>query len=210
MNTRRSRSGSPYLLVALYPILLTFNQGCWTCRKRHQKCDEGKPGCFNCRLRGVECGGYGVKLGDFTSRGGPHGNMQMVSKIVRGAPNESRPRQGRSRKQPYESQQAASGPKPQNATQPQKNIPAIEPSVKASAVVCASPPSASVCDSLTTLSNADGQETLRKEQSEEQNHLGRSSDDDASIDPSSATSSNQSTEHADTPTGGKDNCVMDR
>uniref|UniRef100_L2FYG6 Uncharacterized protein n=1 Tax=Colletotrichum fructicola (strain Nara gc5) TaxID=1213859 RepID=L2FYG6_COLFN len=134
----------------------------------------------------------------------------MVSKIVRGAPNESRPRQGRSRKQPNESQQAASGPKPQNATQPQKNIPAIEPSVKAPAVVCASPPSASVGDSPKILSNADGQETLRKEQSEEQNHLGRSSDDDASIDPSSATSSNQSTDHADTPTGGKDKCVMDR
>ncbi|KAJ0414462.1 fungal-specific transcription factor domain-containing protein [Aspergillus carlsbadensis] len=55
--------------------------GCRTCRKRHQKCDERKPTCFNCRLRGVECGGYKVTLGDFTAYSGVEG--QMVSRVRR-------------------------------------------------------------------------------------------------------------------------------
>ncbi|KAL3454447.1 fungal-specific transcription factor domain-containing protein [Aspergillus insuetus] len=55
--------------------------GCRTCRKRHQKCDERKPTCFNCRLRGVECGGYKVTLGEFTSYSGIEG--QMVSRVRR-------------------------------------------------------------------------------------------------------------------------------
>ncbi|PYH77016.1 hypothetical protein BO82DRAFT_395733 [Aspergillus uvarum CBS 121591] len=58
--------------------------GCWTCRKRHQKCDEQKPTCLNCRLRGVDCGGYGIVLTDFTARGSRKG--QMVSKIKRNRP----------------------------------------------------------------------------------------------------------------------------
>lgn len=56
--------------------------GCCTCRKRHQKCDETKPACWNCRLRGVECGGYGIKLTEFTAHSGRDG--QMVSKMVSG------------------------------------------------------------------------------------------------------------------------------
>ncbi|KAL2839672.1 fungal-specific transcription factor domain-containing protein [Aspergillus pseudodeflectus] len=55
--------------------------GCRTCRKRHQKCDERKPTCFNCRLRGVECGGYKITLGDFTAYSGIEG--QMVSRVRR-------------------------------------------------------------------------------------------------------------------------------
>lgn len=39
----------------------TFS-GCWTCRERHVKCDEGKPTCNRCRKAGVECQGYGIKL----------------------------------------------------------------------------------------------------------------------------------------------------
>ncbi|KAL3471503.1 fungal-specific transcription factor domain-containing protein [Aspergillus californicus] len=55
--------------------------GCRTCRKRHQKCDERKPTCWNCRLRGVECEGYKVTLGEFTSYSGIEG--QMVSRVRR-------------------------------------------------------------------------------------------------------------------------------
>lgn len=61
--------------------------GCWTCRKRHQKCDETKPGCLNCRIRGTECGGYGIRLAEFTVRGG-YLDGQMVSKVTRGGPRE--------------------------------------------------------------------------------------------------------------------------
>ena len=32
--------------------------GCETCRKRHVKCDEGKPACDTCLSRGMTCGGY--------------------------------------------------------------------------------------------------------------------------------------------------------
>ncbi|KAJ5093599.1 hypothetical protein N7456_009460 [Penicillium angulare] len=60
--------------------------GCWTCRKRHQKCDEQKPTCLNCRLRGADCGGYGIVLTDFTALSNRKG--QMVSKIKR---NQNRP-----------------------------------------------------------------------------------------------------------------------
>ncbi|KAG8162076.1 hypothetical protein KVR01_007841 [Diaporthe batatas] len=61
--------------------------GCCTCRKRHQKCDETKPACWNCRLRGVECGGYGIKLTEFTAHSGHDG--QMVSKMVSGSPGKN-------------------------------------------------------------------------------------------------------------------------
>ncbi|KEZ46731.1 hypothetical protein SAPIO_CDS0007 [Scedosporium apiospermum] len=66
--------------------------GCWTCRKRHQKCDETKPSCANCRIRGVQCGGYDVRLADFTARKGGF-DGQMVSRIRRlGRHDESRDR----------------------------------------------------------------------------------------------------------------------
>lgn len=39
----------------------TFS-GCWTCRERHVKCDEGKPTCNRCHKAGVGCQGYGIKL----------------------------------------------------------------------------------------------------------------------------------------------------
>ncbi|OHF02301.1 hypothetical protein CORC01_02294 [Colletotrichum orchidophilum] len=36
--------------------------GCWTCRSRRVKCDETKPHCSPCKLRGLDCQGYGVRL----------------------------------------------------------------------------------------------------------------------------------------------------
>lgn len=35
--------------------------GCYTCRRRKKKCDEAKPECNNCTLRGFPCTGYGPK-----------------------------------------------------------------------------------------------------------------------------------------------------
>ncbi|KAE8147164.1 hypothetical protein BDV25DRAFT_39163 [Aspergillus avenaceus] len=29
--------------------------GCWTCRRRRRKCDEGKPRCKNCESKGLSC-----------------------------------------------------------------------------------------------------------------------------------------------------------
>ncbi|KAJ3549497.1 hypothetical protein NM208_g475 [Fusarium decemcellulare] len=39
----------------------TFS-GCWTCRARKVKCDEARPRCRQCRRKGTECEGYGVRL----------------------------------------------------------------------------------------------------------------------------------------------------
>lgn len=36
--------------------------GCWTCRRRGYKCDEGKPECNNCLNRKVPCEGYALRL----------------------------------------------------------------------------------------------------------------------------------------------------
>ncbi|KAB8260722.1 hypothetical protein BDV32DRAFT_149158 [Aspergillus pseudonomiae] len=35
--------------------------GCWTCRRRRRKCDEGKPRCENCEAKGFSCR-YGADL----------------------------------------------------------------------------------------------------------------------------------------------------
>lgn len=36
--------------------------GCWTCRSRGVKCDEGKPVCSRCTRAKLECQGYGLRL----------------------------------------------------------------------------------------------------------------------------------------------------
>ncbi|PVH71909.1 hypothetical protein DL98DRAFT_392609, partial [Cadophora sp. DSE1049] len=39
----------------------TFS-GCWTCRDRRVKCDEGRPFCRRCTAARVDCQGYDIKL----------------------------------------------------------------------------------------------------------------------------------------------------
>ncbi|CUM67142.1 uncharacterized protein PRCAT00004833001 [Priceomyces carsonii] len=36
--------------------------GCWTCKKRHRKCDEAKPSCNNCIKTNRPCEGYDLRL----------------------------------------------------------------------------------------------------------------------------------------------------
>ncbi|KAJ5173044.1 hypothetical protein N7492_005637 [Penicillium capsulatum] len=38
------------------------HQGCWTCKRRHRRCDNARPTCANCACHGVECEGYEVRL----------------------------------------------------------------------------------------------------------------------------------------------------
>ncbi|KAG5418834.1 hypothetical protein I9W82_003552 [Candida metapsilosis] len=48
--------------------------GCWTCKKRHRKCDEAKPECNNCKNTGRKCEGYGLRVSfDFFQQGGGSG-----------------------------------------------------------------------------------------------------------------------------------------
>ncbi|ERS96053.1 uncharacterized protein SPSK_00709 [Sporothrix schenckii 1099-18] len=35
--------------------------GCWTCRARKKKCDDGQPSCDACAMRSITCYGYGAK-----------------------------------------------------------------------------------------------------------------------------------------------------
>ncbi|KAL3483507.1 fungal-specific transcription factor domain-containing protein [Aspergillus germanicus] len=56
--------------------------GCWTCRARRIKCDEGRPKCQRCARLNVDCG-YGVKLiwhEESMARGVCHGRQAVWSK----------------------------------------------------------------------------------------------------------------------------------
>ncbi|VUC20779.1 unnamed protein product [Clonostachys rosea] len=43
------------------PPRKTFT-GCWTCRARRLKCDEERPECIQCQLKGITCEGYTTRL----------------------------------------------------------------------------------------------------------------------------------------------------
>lgn len=43
-------------------ISINKSTGCWTCRRRGYKCDEGKPFCHNCTRLNLQCEGYGIRL----------------------------------------------------------------------------------------------------------------------------------------------------
>lgn len=92
--------------------------GCWTCRKRHQKCDEEKPGCRNCRSRGVQCGGYAIQLGEFSISSSADGHM--VSKLTRVGRADGKARRGRP---PRSSQRSARLPNSAKNPAPAGNIP---------------------------------------------------------------------------------------
>jgi hypothetical protein len=40
---------------------LRSKHGCWTCRLRKKKCDEGRPQCSTCESLAITCHGYGPK-----------------------------------------------------------------------------------------------------------------------------------------------------
>lgn len=40
---------------------LWSKHGCWTCRLRKKKCDEGHPRCSTCESLSITCHGYGSK-----------------------------------------------------------------------------------------------------------------------------------------------------
>ncbi|KAJ5338230.1 hypothetical protein N7452_004958 [Penicillium brevicompactum] len=43
-------------------MLTRSHTGCWTCKRRRRRCDNGRPACQNCRERRVDCEGYEVRL----------------------------------------------------------------------------------------------------------------------------------------------------
>ncbi len=43
-------------------VMPRSRKGCATCKRRHRKCDETRPRCFECLQSGLECEGYKLKL----------------------------------------------------------------------------------------------------------------------------------------------------
>jgi hypothetical protein len=43
------------------PAMPRKTTGCWTCRARKKKCDDGRPSCAACTLRAITCYGYEAK-----------------------------------------------------------------------------------------------------------------------------------------------------
>ncbi|KAF2489243.1 hypothetical protein BU16DRAFT_472257 [Lophium mytilinum] len=48
-------------MSSLHRPLLRGKQGCWTCRLRKKKCDEGRPHCSTCESLSITCYAYGAK-----------------------------------------------------------------------------------------------------------------------------------------------------
>ncbi|KAK9368457.1 fungal-specific transcription factor domain-containing protein [Lipomyces kononenkoae] len=42
--------------------IVRVRSGCWTCKARRRKCDEGKPFCMNCIKNNRQCEGYDLRL----------------------------------------------------------------------------------------------------------------------------------------------------
>lgn len=57
----RLRTGICFLSISRHATDVFF-LGCWTCRRRGYKCDEGKPFCYNCRRLNLSCEGYKIRL----------------------------------------------------------------------------------------------------------------------------------------------------
>lgn len=80
-NKRVSKAKTPSSNKATASYTYT---GCWTCRRRHIKCDLGRPACNRCIKAGFDCEGYDFKFaGSDSSRSfrrpvAPASNAQRV------------------------------------------------------------------------------------------------------------------------------------
>ncbi len=59
---------SPHSRFNNMALVQRSKNGCWTCRLRRKKCDEGGPPYLNCQMRKIFCHGYGPKP-DWKDRG---------------------------------------------------------------------------------------------------------------------------------------------
>ncbi len=76
---------------------LRSKQGCWTCRLRKKKCDEGRPLCSLCTSLSITCYGYGTRPDWMDSgereRAVANGIKEIVKHTSRRRPNIQPPRQ---------------------------------------------------------------------------------------------------------------------
>jgi hypothetical protein len=60
-------------------------KGCWTCKKKRVQCDEVRPSCQRCNLRGITCEGYEIRLrwgAGIASRGKYSGAEKPVKESI--------------------------------------------------------------------------------------------------------------------------------
>ncbi|KAJ6030144.1 hypothetical protein N7499_012562 [Penicillium canescens] len=60
-------------------------KGCWTCKKKRVQCDEVRPSCQRCSLRGITCEGYEIRLrwgAGIASRGKYSGAEKPVKESI--------------------------------------------------------------------------------------------------------------------------------
>jgi hypothetical protein len=60
-------------------------KGCWTCKKKRIQCDEVRPSCQRCSLRGITCEGYEIRLrwgAGIASRGKYSGAEKPVKESI--------------------------------------------------------------------------------------------------------------------------------
>ncbi|RFU72429.1 hypothetical protein TARUN_9825 [Trichoderma arundinaceum] len=71
------------MLPAKAPLRSRSKRGCWTCRIRHRKCDEGHPFCKECDNRHIRCHGYGPRPSWLDNEEDVRAELSMVKNAVK-------------------------------------------------------------------------------------------------------------------------------
>ncbi|EHK21429.1 uncharacterized protein TRIVIDRAFT_152535 [Trichoderma virens Gv29-8] len=71
------------MLPAKVPVRSRSKRGCWTCRIRHRKCDEGHPFCKECDNRNIHCHGYGPRPEWLDDANQVQAELSLVKKAVK-------------------------------------------------------------------------------------------------------------------------------
>ncbi|KKP01621.1 hypothetical protein THAR02_06258 [Trichoderma harzianum] len=71
------------MLPAKVPVRSRSKRGCWTCRIRHRKCDEGHPFCKECDNRSIHCHGYGPRPTWLDNEEQVRAELSLVKKAVK-------------------------------------------------------------------------------------------------------------------------------
>ncbi|KAM0513452.1 hypothetical protein ACHAPE_007916 [Trichoderma viride] len=71
------------MLAAKVPLRSRSKRGCWTCRIRHRKCDEGHPFCKECDNRNIHCHGYGPRPSWLDNEEQVRAELSLVKRAVK-------------------------------------------------------------------------------------------------------------------------------
>ncbi|BCS27763.1 Zn(II)2Cys6 transcription factor domain-containing protein [Aspergillus puulaauensis] len=77
------------------------HRGCWTCKRKRVQCDEARPRCQKCIIRGIVCEGYEIRLrwvAGIASRGRYNGAEKPVKEFIPPPPKRRRRVRGKREK----------------------------------------------------------------------------------------------------------------